>query len=83
MTESKTSESTWQDVVGLVGISLAVAGLWDIPPAIQLVCLAGGVVCLLISFTNQSNWPIWMRWLLSVLAVVLIALMSWPDIKNL
>lgn len=83
MPDSKTSESTWQDAVGLVGIALAVAGLWDIPPLVQLLCFAACAACLLISFINQGSWPVWTRWLLSLLAGTLILAMSWPAVERL
>ena len=83
MPDREQSESTWQDAIGFIGIALAVAGLWDTPPLVQLSCFAGCVLCLLISFTNQSTWPVWVRWILSLLAVTLIALMSASAVRKL
>ena len=75
--------SAWQDAIGLIGIALMIAGLSDIPAAWQLLCLIGAAVCLLLSFSNQTSWPVWIRWMLSILSVALIAGMSLSAIKKL
>ena len=75
--------SAWQDAIGLIGIALVIAGLSDIPAAGQLLCLIGAAVCLLLSFINQTSWPVWIRWILSILSVALIAGMSLSAIKKL
>jgi len=75
--------SAWQDAIGLIGIALVIAGLSDIPAAGQLLCLIGAAVCLLLSFSNQTSWPVWIRWMLSILSVALIAGMSLSAIKKL
>ena len=75
--------SAWQDAIGLIGIALVIAGLSDIPAAGQLLCLIGAAVCLLLSFSNQTSWPVAVRWLLSILALALLSFMSLSAIKRL
>ncbi len=80
--EDNHVESDQQDAIGLLGLGLAIAGVWEMPLAFRLLCFLGGAICLPICFSRQTLWPKWVRWLLSIAAVALLAGMSWSVIRK-
>lgn len=56
------------NIVGLVGIALAMIGMSDLtylPFVLRLIVLLASSVCLPVSFFARREWPLWIRWCLS------------------
>jgi hypothetical protein len=70
-------ESRGHDVIGFLGLALAVLGIVDLPPAIRLGCLVLGSLFLSLSFQLQMKWPPWARWTLSLIATSFMAFVAW------
>jgi hypothetical protein len=77
MEDRDKSQSRAADVIGFIGLALAVLGLADMALLYRLGCLAGASICLPLSFHRQSGWPGWVRWMLSVLAYFFLAYVAW------
>ena len=82
MAEISDSKEQGQDAVGLVGLALAVMGMWEMPLIPRLLCFLGSAICLPIAFITQPRWPGAVRWLLSFVTIALLGLMSLSAIKR-
>jgi len=70
------------DILGFVGLALAVLGLADVPLPYRLVCLFGAAILLPLSFHRQSEWPGWVRWILSITVNAFLAYVAWSSIRQ-
>jgi len=77
MAEPNQSGTAWQDTAGFVGVALSVAGMWDFPAILRLLCILGAAICFPLSFSSQKQWPLWAKWLLSLSTIGLAAFMGW------
>ncbi len=76
---SKENAFLWE-VLGLLGVLLSI-GMSDLGLEPRLVCLLGGAICLPVSFSQPSEWPVWVRWLLALLAASLLAWIAWSALQ--
>jgi hypothetical protein len=77
MEDRDEPQSSAADIIGFIGLALAVLGLADMALLYRLACLAGASICLPVSFHRQSGWPAWVRWTLSVLTNFFLAYVAW------
>ena len=68
------------EVVGFLGLALAVLGISDVPTPIRFSCLLGASLCLPISFHRQAEWPQSARWMLSLLTNSFLAYVAWASV---
>ena len=69
--------SSAADIIGFIGLALAVLGLADVALLYRLVCLVGASILLPVSFHRQIAWPEWVRWILSLTAISFLAFVAW------
>lgn len=82
MEERDESQSSAADIIGFIGLALAVLGLTDVALLYRISCLAGASICLPVSFHRQSAWPGWVRWVLSVTANLFLAYVGWAAVRG-
>jgi len=81
MEDRDASASHAADILGFIGLALAVLGLADVPLLYRLGCLFGAAICLPASFHRQSEWPSWVRWILSGAVNAFLAYVAWSTIR--
>ena len=81
MPDSDGPESKTPEILGLIGLALAVLGITELPLAPRLTCLIAASCCLPLSFHRQDAWPSWVRWMLSLAANGLLAYVAWYVIR--
>ena len=77
---SSRRHSIGSDLIGFLGVALAVAGLSDMPILPRLILLLASSACMPVSFFSRNDWPIWVRWWLSFAANAFLALAAWSFI---
>ena len=77
---AKRSTDLWE-ILGLLGVLLAILGMSDLSLEPRLICLLGGAICLPVSFSGQSEWPVWVRWLLALAATAFLACVGWTALR--
>jgi hypothetical protein len=82
MQDSDGPASKTPEILGLVGLALAVLGISELPLAPRLACLLGASFCLPLSFHGQDTWPSWVRWVLSLASNALLAYVAWSVIRG-
>ena len=82
MSETAKRNSGLWEILGLIGVLLAILGMSDMALEPRLICLLGGAICLPVSFSGQSEWPIWVRWLLALAATAFLASVGWSALRN-
>lgn len=70
-------ENRVHEMLGFLGVALAVLGIVDLPMPLRLGCLIFGSLFLSISFQLQTEWPRAARWLLSLFTTIFMALVAW------
>lgn len=81
MEDRNAPASRAADILGFVGLALAVLGLADVPLLYRLVCLFGAAIFLPLSFHRQSEWPGWVRWVLSMTVNAFLAYVAWSAMR--
>jgi len=82
MEERDESSSNAADILGFIGLALAVLGLAEVPLLYRLCSLFGSSVCLTASFYRQRAWPRWARWVLALGANAFLTLVAWWAIRD-
>jgi len=82
MQDCNGPDSKTPEILGLIGLALAVFGISEMPLAPRLACLLGASFCLPLSFHGQESWPLWVRWALSLVANAFLAFVAWSVIRG-
>lgn len=70
------------DIIGLIGVALAVIGMSDMLLGLRLLFLLSSSVCLPLSFFAHKDWPLWIRWSLSFSTNIFLALVAVSYIRQ-
>jgi len=82
MHEIEASEGNAPEIIGFVGMALAILGICVLPRPFRLLCLLGASFCLPVSFHLQADWPPWSRWVLSLLANAFLAVVAFKSVHE-
>lgn len=69
------------DIIGLIGVVLAVIGMSDMMLAPRLLVLLSSSVCMPASYFARRDWPVWIRWSLSFATNSFLVLVAWSYIR--
>lgn len=82
MDERDDTRSSTADIIGFIGLALAVLGLVNVALPYRIVCLAGASICLPLSFHRQKAWSGWVRWSLSIASDLFLGYVAWVVIRG-
>lgn len=70
------------DILGLIGVALAVIGMSDLMLGPRILVLLSSSVCMPISFFARNDWPVWIRWSLSFSTNALLTVIAWYFLRQ-
>ena len=84
MHDNDNSASTFPDILGIIGVAFAVVGvaMSDSPSELRITCLVLSALCVSLSFSGQTQGPVWIRLLLSLVAVSLVTYAVWSIVHR-
>ena len=69
-------------ILGFLGLALAVFGITPVPSDLRLSCLCGASVCLPACFFLQEDWPRPIRWLLGIGVDLFFGYVAWSSLQS-
>ena len=70
------------DIIGLVGVALAVIGMSDLLLGPRLIVLLASSVCMPVSYFGRKDWPVWICWWLSFATNAFFVLVAWSYLRK-
>lgn len=70
------------DIIGLLGVALAIIGMSDLLLGPHLVVLLASSVCMPISYFGRRDWPVWIRWWLAFATNAFLVLVAWSYLQR-
>lgn len=80
--EPERSAPLMPDIIGVIGVALAVIGMSNIYLGARIVVLLASSVCMPASFFGRRDWPLWIRWSLSFASNFFLALVAWFYVRH-